>query len=599
MAAEPIDSQHTIGLDLPTIRLQRISGPVSMFYLKPKKEVYDAFHAQGLDLPLFLLFGDEHRSEKGMCEDCECLDECCKLIYDKDFLRELDTLARETPVDFYTESAPSKDDFRQSDENANILFKDFIDKTVRDCHQTRLRTFPEYIQKCPTKWIRWHYGDIRYFSSTIEGFMLFPLKNYINRAKEFPYRTKYDSMISTVFKSSIHGSNRTLYDKAKLYNLSFLSKVRQPLSTGDLTTKEEKLLDHISSKKRGQYIPVEIIQAYSSTLLQNDFVEAVKSIQERFKSVISEKTQPYVPLIAYILNQLLESSYTFRSFYIRYYLLAVGRLIELIDEYYTFLLPFKEEKKSGIFKQLEKQSVSQLQDISFWRNLTIENTIRKYTLVEQIMRLDLYQRQTSELFTILYDKLEICLIDPLNNMSPYSLRKYMSDERMDQQIKNIFDTLTNIIRSFNSNILDAYTLTRVFKTPVSIQTNGSLQKETQPTLSLGFFGDSHTNKIVWALLSSPFHYELSYYQSNHGVGEDKRCLLMDEVVPLVQDVAEHHEMRFGGNDYEKSNQYYSRLRREQHARIQSVASTRKKSIPRRSTRKKSTRRQSIRPSLKK
>lgn len=166
----------------------------------------------------------------------------------------------------------------------------------------------------------------------------------------------------------------------------------------------------------------------------------------------------------------------------------------------------------------------------------------------------------------------------------------MSNESMDQQIKNILDTLATIIRSFNSNMLDIYTLTRIFKTPTVILPNGSVQKETQSTLSLGFFGDAHTNKIVWALLSSPFHYELSYYYTGRGLKDGTRCIQIDDYVPLLQDVTDHHEMRFGGINYEKSNQYYARLRREQRARMKSRSSTRKSSTSKRSTRKKSTKR---------
>ncbi len=81
-----------------TTNISRISGPVSFYYLKPKD-------SSG-NLPLILLFGDVHFSYDNMCTDCTCEDEknCCHAIYDDNFLKKLEKLARPNrPIDFYVE----------------------------------------------------------------------------------------------------------------------------------------------------------------------------------------------------------------------------------------------------------------------------------------------------------------------------------------------------------------------------------------------------------------------------------------------------------------------------------------------------------------
>jgi hypothetical protein len=157
------------GLHLKDKVIHRISGPVGMYYLRPKSDLFLMDKRQ--NLPLILLFGDIHRDDTGMCDDCSCTadgsNSCCHRIYDKEFLQELDKLADKYPVDFYTEYSKS---FPVSQDPKNILFKRFLEDTTKACHKKELRLKRNYESQCPTKNIRWHYADPRFMDHTLERY---------------------------------------------------------------------------------------------------------------------------------------------------------------------------------------------------------------------------------------------------------------------------------------------------------------------------------------------------------------------------------------------------------------------------------------------
>lgn len=157
------------GLHLVGKVIERISGPVSMYYLKPRSSM--ALRETKENLPLVLLWGDVHRDDSGKCEDCTCDTgdiECCYNIYDKPFLQELDKLATEYPVDFYTEYSKDMPDITRLNNPKNTLFHHFLDQATRDCHKKELRSVKNYEKRCPTRNIRWHYSDPRFMTNTLE-----------------------------------------------------------------------------------------------------------------------------------------------------------------------------------------------------------------------------------------------------------------------------------------------------------------------------------------------------------------------------------------------------------------------------------------------
>jgi hypothetical protein len=65
------------GLIMNGKKITSISGPVSFYYLRPTKQVYDDGNKEYDDcnkeyFPLIVLFGDTHRSDNNYCNPCEC-----------------------------------------------------------------------------------------------------------------------------------------------------------------------------------------------------------------------------------------------------------------------------------------------------------------------------------------------------------------------------------------------------------------------------------------------------------------------------------------------------------------------------------------------
>ena len=146
--------QGSYGIHIGDTIVNRISGPSSIYYLKPSKQVPAAnLHF----FPSVMLFGDEHFSKKNACERCNCTKgACCYTITDTPFLQCIDTLASKYPIDFYIETSflgfytGFKDGFMEK-----FTSGDFV-----SCYHKTLRNTS--FDKCPTQYIRWHAADSRY-----------------------------------------------------------------------------------------------------------------------------------------------------------------------------------------------------------------------------------------------------------------------------------------------------------------------------------------------------------------------------------------------------------------------------------------------------
>ena len=163
------EDEKKTGLHLTDKVIHRISGPVSMDYLVPFR---GAFMKRDLvSTPIIMLWGDIHRDDSGLCDPC-LKEKGCYPIYDKDFLKELDKLAADYPVDFYTEFSK---DFAYHHNDKNILFGRFLQQTTKGCHMKALRPRLQYESQCPTKYIRWHYADPRFMNNTMERYLYSPI----------------------------------------------------------------------------------------------------------------------------------------------------------------------------------------------------------------------------------------------------------------------------------------------------------------------------------------------------------------------------------------------------------------------------------------
>ncbi len=163
------------GLHLPHHVVSRISGPISMAFLRPKPDKIQEYLTSNIHLPIVLLFGDNHLNASNMCANCICRageEKCCFEIYNKTLLHELDTIGRTYPVDYYTEMADLIDVHSIMDTPHDSIFTRFFDNTVKGCHKKELRKNATYREVCPTRFIRWHYGDSRRMYHFIESTLI-------------------------------------------------------------------------------------------------------------------------------------------------------------------------------------------------------------------------------------------------------------------------------------------------------------------------------------------------------------------------------------------------------------------------------------------
>jgi hypothetical protein len=153
--------------------IHHLSGPVSYRFLEPKN--FDRYHTIGLDLPLILLFGDNHTGFDNMCSidgpeekdatlpvianalPCDKAKGCYR-IYDREFISLCNELAEHStyPIDFYSELHNKHQDFYlQRNERNTKSILDLINVRSIYCLS------PSYRHVCPYPHLRWNYADVR------------------------------------------------------------------------------------------------------------------------------------------------------------------------------------------------------------------------------------------------------------------------------------------------------------------------------------------------------------------------------------------------------------------------------------------------------
>jgi len=175
------------GLHLQGKQIRQLSGPGSMYYLKPSEEAWHTFHKKGIDLPLILLMGDIHASEEGRCYPCvkNSGHFLCYSLEDKAFLRLFDQLAEHTPIDFFTETSEEK----STTTHVGVISR--LEHATQRAHRVaqrsqRPRPNNENDPLIPT--MRWHHANARIMSGWIESQLhiayVFYLKDLVSARKK-------------------------------------------------------------------------------------------------------------------------------------------------------------------------------------------------------------------------------------------------------------------------------------------------------------------------------------------------------------------------------------------------------------------------------
>lgn len=154
------------GLIIHDTVIKKLSGPISFYYLKPD---YDEIHIDEKGkYPLIILFGDWHNSNDFKCV-CNS-DIGCYQIDSQNFLQLIDSLSmspnvseRDIDKKFYIDWFTESQFYGTSYGAKGGPMHYFVQGNFLSCYYKNLISSKEYEEKCPTKNIRWHHGDLRYF----------------------------------------------------------------------------------------------------------------------------------------------------------------------------------------------------------------------------------------------------------------------------------------------------------------------------------------------------------------------------------------------------------------------------------------------------
>jgi hypothetical protein len=348
------------GLHLTDKTIHRISGPVSMYYLKPKSN--RTFWGSGENLPLILLWGDRHRDDQEMCDNCSCSDEaCCYPIYDREFLKELDKLAANYPVDFYTESSVDLPALSDMENPKNILFHRFLSQTTLGCHRKEERSMAQYKNSCPTENIRWHYSDPRYMAHSMELYaflfiriiitddiysMLTTLDTNLTFAdnNSIPKSDKIQEKIVSTF---IHCHTRIFAEPTRLFETQYSKKY--PAYQAGLAL----FLDIARNVTSTNNSMKNLISLYVDSMIKNDKYSV---IYKQFIKLLPDKMRDY--LVVFFMRIIYRTSQNFIS-----HLTAIKNMLEQQPRIRSFFNDFFQpdyvtRKKYLSFQEITKKEVS-------------------------------------------------------------------------------------------------------------------------------------------------------------------------------------------------------------------------------------------------
>jgi hypothetical protein len=547
-------NERPVNFDVKGIHLssnmlvEKLSGPTSYSYLKPPTALYEAYRAKGFDLPLIMLFGDHHQSLLDMCSPCEKKKGCLS-IASREFLRAMDTLASNTPVDFYTESSLSMGN-SWSMTGAGVLFDLLIDQAVKFCHRVPKRTMDEYTIKCPTSRMRWQYADARFMMNYIEsipvsvnffiryvfepslmGKKIKPFPTYLQRYYPYLDESKREEWSDTYQRVSLTYFD-AIYDfEVPTYPKPTAQHIRQIISEMDK-------------------IPLIDDALYRSTKIENLDPNHLSS----FETLLQAKAPQLLPYSA-LLSRYVQTFYRGRqgndqALYdsIVNTVIHIGEhVLRKVNRLFTIITSATSVLPSGILKQLRKIPISEFQSVDYWKDQYVKSIFDNIRYMTGMVRVFLYHVYEPTFATDIASLREmISSPSPRITLKPTSLNRFLL---------HYYGTY------LAAPLLDIYTLTRMFKEPVD---------GVSPTMIFGFFGEMHSLNIIRFLTEIGYEVRSEKFQKPNAPPSELRCITIDEYIPLMDDVAEHHALRFNGQNARK-NRYTAKIRNEARQRNQSMA----------------------------
>lgn len=149
-------------------KINSITGPIALHLLVPDEKRYFQLQEKGINMPIFMLFGDQHYSTTGYCDNCSCSSKeqhCCYKIWEKDFLKIIDSVSSDDyPTDFYIEGffnniSGTALEYIIKSPDSDPMTK--LREELITCYDRNLRGTGIYKYRCPTENVRWQFADTR------------------------------------------------------------------------------------------------------------------------------------------------------------------------------------------------------------------------------------------------------------------------------------------------------------------------------------------------------------------------------------------------------------------------------------------------------
>ena len=301
------------GLYIKDTKINFISGPIFMTILKPKESFINKLKGHGLYAPIFILFGDDHSSDKNQCVCSEAESGTCLDMMH--LLKKIDTLTTtEFPIDVFIEF------FNMS--NRTLKESNYpLNKLKYQAVNCFGKNEKKELQ-CPTRNIRWHYADVRFNDYKKE----YNFEFFIDNLYEIFYKRINDKPVENMNFTKILTSFSK--EKTQIYlnllktvcNSDFFSRFLE-IENGGLTTKE-----------------------FKKTTIQTEFV---KIINKDIISLINNLIKYTNKFLDHELIITLDDMNTY-----------INNFINLLSEYLTWERNVEEENKNyetfrEVFKRLE------------------------------------------------------------------------------------------------------------------------------------------------------------------------------------------------------------------------------------------------------
>jgi hypothetical protein len=482
------------------------------------------------------------------------------------FLEELDLLAEEYPIDFYTESSPLLQDQDASQPpTENVLFQRFLRNTVKHCHMTELRHTKYYIKECPTSYLRWHYTDARTFTHAIEGYLYNPLLYVLDHIKDTFLKNRKKASKGTIEYIGIGAMRRerglhTLFYDEGMYRMGKKFMVKQLELLGNF--REENYTSEPVAKVICHVFDVfQHSQEFLRDPLGGDIPDHAMS---RLLRAHLDSRAPHLALYWESIYHLIWSVFTATSEYrpktfkakqeLDAFLLGVADVIlattslihQQVSNYFILLEQASKEVRSVIAKQYRKQGEHRvlLGGFSEWVVLYCKDLFRHPQYLSPFI--SLYSIQTFhpteplypflvELLSFHYRKPTAAPFPPVVPLRPGA--PAFTDQGYGKALIFTMASLLYLaVVHLEKSSLDLYLLLRMLKTPGK----GRYREEgVSGLLAITFLGHAHNQHLRDILVAEPFSYEERASVIHTGLGKGaatSRCITLPRPISLRKDL---------------------------------------------------------------